>query len=85
MEGDLASRELPYPDYFYFNLFTVNSPCSAFCPAFFDVQWVKIRVGGGTLLWEGERIFSKMKVSYYKVLRLKKRPFEQRELISEVA
>jgi len=56
-----------------------------FCPALFDVQWVIIEIGRGTLAWEGERIFSKMKVSYYKVLRLKKRPFEQRELISEVA
>ena len=37
------------------------------------------------MLWEGERIFSKMQVSYYKVLRLKKRPFEQRELIFTVS
>ncbi len=37
------------------------------------------------MLWEGERIFSKMQVSYYKVLRLKKRPFEQREFIFTVS
>ena len=37
------------------------------------------------MLWEAERIFSKMQVSYFKVLKLRKRPFEQRELIFTVS
>ena len=37
------------------------------------------------MLWEGERIFSKMQAPYFQVLRVKKRPFEQRELIYTVS
>jgi len=32
-----------------------------------------MEVGGGTLLWEGERIFSKMLVPYFPVLKTKKK------------
>ncbi len=85
MEGSLASRELPYPDYFYFNLFKANSPCPTFCPAFFGVQWVIIRVGRGTSAWEGDKDISKMQVPYFQVRRAKKKPFHQRELIYSVS
>jgi len=83
MEGSLASRELPYPDCFYFTLFKVNSPCSAFCPAFFDVQWFIIEIGG-TLAWEGKGC-SSMYSSFFQGRRVKKKPFEQRELIFTVS
>ena len=37
------------------------------------------------MLWEGERIFSKMQAPYFPVLKAKKRPFHERELIYTVS
>ncbi len=37
------------------------------------------------MAWEGEKDFSKMQVPYFQVLRAKKKPFHQRELIYSVS